>query len=231
VIKSYQGVEKLIGRDPSTLIPMPRADDPDGFRAVMSKLGMPEAPDKYNLGLKNGEFDPNYEKWARGAFHKAGLTEKQAASLAADNNAFFKEIAEKSEADYRVALESDKQALLAEWRGGHDRMMNSAQMAAKQLGFTPEMIDAIERTVGYKDTMKHFAALGQKMSEDNFVSTASGGSAQKFGSALTPEEAKGQWDAMKADPSENAALFDVSHPGHKAAKEKQTRLFKIMYPD
>src|SRR3990172_4178733 len=45
VIKSYQGAEKLIGRDPSTLLVMPRADDPVGQRAVFSRLGMPETAD------------------------------------------------------------------------------------------------------------------------------------------------------------------------------------------
>jgi hypothetical protein len=36
---------------------------------------------------------------------------------------------------------------------------------------------------------------------------------------------------MKADPAQSAALRDSQHPGHEAAKLKQTQLFKIMYPE
>jgi hypothetical protein len=56
IVKSYQGVEKLIGRDPSTLITMPRMDDPEGVKSVFQKLGLPESPDKYDMtvGLPKG---------------------------------------------------------------------------------------------------------------------------------------------------------------------------------
>lgn len=229
VVKSYQGAEKLIGRDPSTLIPLPRADDPAGARAVLAKLGLPESPDKYDFPKPtSGEVDATYEKWARDTFHKIGLTGDMAKQLTAAHNEFITNALAQREKDYTQRVEADKSALLAEWRGGHERMMNLAQTAAKSLGFSSEMVDAIEQAVGYAGTMKFFAQLGAKLGEDTFVSPDG---KPRFNGALTPAEAKAEWDKMRLDPNTLAALKDVMHPAHKQVKEKQNELFKVMYPE
>jgi hypothetical protein len=230
VVKSYQGAEKLIGRDPSTLLQMPRADDPAGFREVMSKLGLPASPDKYEFDKPEGlSIDEGYQTWAKQAFHKAGVPAPVAKALVAEHNAHVKAQLDARDTEYKAAVTADKAALLKEWGGGHERMLNAAQTAAKSLGFTGEMVDALEQSLGYAGTMKFFAQLGQKLGEDNFVSESSrdGG---RFSDTMTPAEAKAAWEGMKIDPTMRAALSDNQHPGHKAAKEKQTRLFGIMYP-
>lgn len=230
VYKSYRGVETLVGRDPSTLVPLPRLDDPEGFRSVMQKLGLPESPDKYEFDKPaDMALDEGYMGWARQTFHKIGLPAAQAKQLTAEHNAYIKGVMEQQAKDYDLSVASDKQALLKEWGGGHERMMNAAQTAAKSLGFTPEMIDSMEKTVGYASTMKFFAQLGSKLGEDKLVNQEGG--PQRFGDALTPDEAKIQWEQSKLDPNFVKALNDNQHPGHKAAKEKQTRLFGIMYPN
>lgn len=231
VVKSYQGAEKLIGRDPNTLLVMPRADDPEGFRAVMTKLGLPESPDKYEFAKAEGlPVDAGYEKWSRDTFHKLGLPASVVKALTAEHNAYVKGVLEQQTKDYEQRVAADKSALVAEWRDGHERMMNAAQSAAKNLGFTGEMIDALEKSIGYAATMKFFANMGQKMGEDGFV-TSGEGKPGKFGQGLTPAEAKAEWDAMKADPVMSKALFDPTHPAHAQAKARQERLFKTMYPD
>ena len=230
VIKSYQGAEKLIGKDPSQLLVMPRADDPAGFRAVFAKLGMPETPDKYEFAKPADGIaaDASYEAFARGAFHEAGLTASMAKTLTAKHNEYVKSVIEQQTKDYNLSVETDKKALLAEWKGGHERMKNAAESAAKALGFTPEMIDGIEKTVGYAGTWKFFADLGKKMGEDNFVLGKDKGG--QFAGSLTPAEAKVQAQAMERDPTTVAALKDVMHPQHKAMKAKRDELYKVMYP-
>ena len=232
VIKSYQGAEKLIGQDPSQLVRLPRSDDAAGFRTVMQKLGLPESADKYDFG-KPGQgdlpWDDGYVNWAKGAFHKAGVPADMAKQLMAEHNAYVKSVTEQQSKDYQLSVQTDKQALLKEWGGGHERMMNIAQTAAKALGFTAEMVDAIEQSVGYAGAMKFFVDLGKKMGEDSFVS--GGGGPKNFGDVLTPNEAKVQWEAMKLDPQVVAALKDNQHPAHKSTKDKQTRLFAIMFPE
>lgn len=226
VIKSYRGAETLLGRDPSTLLVIPRADDPVGFRAAMTRLGMPETHDKYEINVPKG-VDPKYGDWARQTFHKLGLTASQAKDLSNANNEFAAAAAVESDKTYNLQVQTDKHALLVEWGGGHERMMSAAQTATRSLGMTGEMIDALEKSMGYAGVMKYLAGLGQKMGEDSFVS---GVSKPGFGGTMTPEEAKIEYEKAKLDPNFTKALFDNQHPGHKAAKTKQTQLHALMYP-
>ncbi len=230
VIKSYQGAEKLIGKNPDSLLVMPRADDPAGLRAVLGKLGLPETADKYEFAKppEGLSADASYEAFARGTFHKIGLLPGQVKDLTAAHNEYVAGVVKQQAKDYEVKVTTEKASLLKEWGGGHERMMAAAKSAAGALGFTGEMIDAMESAVGYAGTYKFFAALGQKMGEDGFV--IGGDKSSKFGTSLTPAEAKVEYDSMRADPIMAKALVDRSHPQHAQAKEKQTRLFGIMYP-
>jgi len=230
VIKSYQGVEKLIGRDPSTLIPIPRLDDPEGVKSVFQKLGLPESPDKYDMSVglpKGAKPDEGFAKTMQGLLHKANVTDGQAKTLVAEWNALQTAQREQAATDYELNVQADKQALLDEWKGGHDRMMNRAKTAATSLGFTTELIDAIEKQVGYAATYKMFAEIGGKLGEDTLVTPNKN---TEFAATLTPEEAKAQLATARSDPNHIAALKDKSHPGHKLAQEKENRLFAIMYP-
>lgn len=225
--KSYRGVETLVGRDPSTLLPVPRADDPAGQRAVFARLGMPETADKYEIDVPQGT-DPAYANWAKGVFHAAGLTATQAKAVAKANNDYVAAQQIEAQKSYDRQVTTDKAALVAEWRGGYERMMAAAQTAVSALGFSGEMVDALETALGYAGTMKFFAALGQRMGEDSFES---GTSKPGFAGQMTPDEAKQEWEKMKLDPAQKAALFDNMHPGHKEAKRKQAELFSIMHPN
>jgi hypothetical protein len=229
-VRSYRDAEKLIGRDPSTLLVMPRADDPAGFLGVMDKLGRPADATKYELDVPKGATaDEGYQKWAKDAFHKLGLTAAQAKTLSAEHNAYAAARQAQADTDYKTAVAGEKQALLNEWKGGHERMMNAAQTAAKSLGFTGEMVDAMEAQIGYAATMKFFAGLGSRMGEDSLV--LAGDKSTKFGDSLTPAEAKSEWEAKKLDEPFMKALMDKSHPGHAGAQKKQTDLFAIMFPN
>lgn len=230
IVKSYQGAEKLIGRDPNTLVQLPRADDPDGQRALFQKLGLPESPDKYDMtmGLPQGaKPDETFSKSMQAVFHKAGLTDGQAKALVGDWNAMQLAATAQATKDYELNVQADKQALLDKWKGGHDRMMNAAKTTAQGLGFTPELIDAIERQVGYAKTYEMLAAMGTKLGEDGLVIP---GKTPGFENHLTPAEAKTQLDGLRMDGNHTKALMDPSHPGHKAAKDKETKLFTVMYP-
>ena len=231
VIKSYQNAEKHIGRDPDTLLVIPRADDPDGARAVFAKLGMPEKPEAYDMkvGLpQDAKMNDGFAKNMQGVLHKAGLTAAQAKTLVGEYNAM--QVAQIAQAakDYELNVQADKQALLDEWKGGHDRMLNRAKTAATTLGFTPELIDAIEKHVGYAKTYKLLADMGAKLGEDGLVT---GTKQTGFNTALTPAEAKAEFDNAKLDPNFVKALGDKSHPGHAAATAKQTAWFRIMFPE
>lgn len=231
VIKSYRNAEQLIGKNPDQLLVLPRADDPAGFRSVLQKLGLPESPDKYEFAKTEGVTpDAGYEAWARNTFHELGLLPDQVKNLTAKHNEYVKAQLTKQAQDAQLRVQTEKSDLVREWGAGHERMINAAKTAANALGFTGDVIDAIEAKVGYKGTMKLFAALGQKLGEDGFVGGKSNGAGGGLGTQLTPAEAKAQWDSMRIDPVMGKALTDSTHPAHKQAKEKQQALFAIMYP-
>lgn len=228
-LKGYREAEKFIGKDPSTLLQIPRADDPSGLLAVLDRLGRPATADKYEFakppeGIKP---DEGYQTWARGTFHEIGLLPGQVKTLTEKHNAYVAEQMKQAETDYNASVEADKKTLAAEWRNGHDRMMGMAKAAAKTLGFDEALIEGIERSKGYAGTWKFFATLGQKMGEPGFV--ASNGT-PKFDGALTPQEASAEWDKMKNDPIVMKALLDKTHPDNAKHQKRQNDLYAIMYP-
>lgn len=230
VIKSYQGAEKLLGRDPSTLVTLPRADDPEGRRALLGKLGVPETPDKYEFdNPKDTPLDEAYMGFLKQTFHKLGIPAAEAKELTKAHNEYIQAQIQKEIDDYNLRVDTDRKALADEWKGGQERMMNRAKTAATALGFTPEVVDAIEHSIGYAATMKLFAEIGGKLGEDSLV--IAGDKNNRFSETMTPAEAKAAWEATKLDENFTKALLDASHPGHKAAVEKQKKLFSIMHPE
>lgn len=230
VIKSYQGAEKLIGRDPNTLLALPKDGDQAAVRGVLGKLGLPESGDKYEFDSIDGvDMDKEYVAWARGTYHRIGLLPGQVKELSKAHAEYVKAATEKQVKDYQLSLHADRQTLLTEWGAGHERMMAAAKHAAQGLGFTAEIIDAIERSVGYANTWKFFGNLGQRMGEDKFVS----GDVvdKKFNTGITPAEAAARWEEMKADKTIIESLKNPMHPNHEANKAKQRQLFKIMHPE
>jgi len=225
MIASHRSLEKLIGVDPKSVVRIPKAGDLEGQNAFYKQLGRPDTADKYDLGEG---LDPAYAGAAKEFFHKAGLSNEQAKAVVAANNEYLAGMREQQAKDYQLGVEAGEQQLQNEWRGGYDRMINQATQTAKMLGFTAEMIDGLESKMGYADTLKFLANLGNKISEDSFVS-ADGGKKQ-FAGTLTPQEATREWDQLKLDQNFLKALMDGDNPGHKAARDKQTRLFQIMFP-
>ena len=211
---------------------MPRAGDLEGQKAFRLALGMPETSDKYDFGdlSQVKGVNENYLKAARDWFHKSGLSQEQAAALVTANNAWATEQMAAQDTAYKASVAAGEQELRAEWKNGYDRMINQAGTTAKMLGISAEMIDGIESKIGYAGALKFLANLGTKLGEDSFVSLE-GGNARKFAGTLTPAEAKVQWDSMKMDKDFLAALMDNTNPGHKAAREKQTNMFKLMFPE
>ena len=61
------------------------------------------------------------------------------------HNEYIKGVMEQQTKDYDLNVQSDKATLQREWAGGYERMMNAATSAAQSLGFTGEMIDAMEQ--------------------------------------------------------------------------------------
>src|SRR5262245_18394353 len=103
---------------------------------------MPEKAEAYEIdGSVKWQADQPFAAWARGKIHEVGLTAAQAKALSAAYNAYGTEQATAADSEYKLLLAADEKSLQSEWRGGHDRMMNLARTAAKELGFSKPVFD------------------------------------------------------------------------------------------
>lgn len=230
IVKSYRGAETLIGRDPGSVLPIPKAGDTAAWEQTWSKLGRPESADKYDLkaGLPAGaNVDEGFTKAIGGLFHKAGLTAEQAKAVAAGYNELASGKQTQAETDRAANVTADKAALQTKWGGGYERQLATAKMAVAELGFSADEVNALEDVIGYGATMEKFAALGKRLSDPNFVT---GGDKPRFDGTLTPAEAGEEIRKMKMDKGFQASLFDVRHPAYKENKARWDNYHKIAYP-
>ena len=227
--KSAHSLEQMIGAPADEVIRLPKNATPDQTRSVLQRLGLPESPDKYEIYTDpNQPVNENFAKWAKETFHKAGMPAGMAKDITKAYSEFLGGALAQQSKDYELGVAADEKALHEEWKNGYDAQMNRASTAARQLGFTPEMVDAIEAAVGFGGTMRFFAGLASKMGESTFVSGDSNRGGQAFGMQVTPAEAKAEWDKLSTDKGFADALMNRTHPGHKAAVEKKSKLMSLM---
>jgi hypothetical protein len=178
---------------------------------------------------EGSQVDPEVGSTISGLFHKAGLSTAQADQITEGYNKFVAAKAEQEVKDYNLNYQADKDALMAEWRGGFDRKFNTARMAVKSLDLPQEAINGIESELGYANTIKLFAQIGEKLGEDKYVGSDAGNA--RFDGQMTPQEAAAQIAQMQLDPNVAKALTDRSHPSHKEMVAKRSRLFSVAYPE
>ena len=226
--KSAHSLEQMIGAPADEVVRLPKNADPATVRGILSRLGMPDTADKYEIA-KNPDGLPineNFTAWTRETFHKLGLTTAQAKDLSGAYVKFETDMRAQAEKDYQIGVDADDKALRTEWRAGYDTQMAKGQNAARALFKDhPEAIDAIETAIGYGPTMRLFADLGAKLGESGFVNGSP--SNPNFAATMTPAEAKAEWSKVAIDPGFAAALMNRQHPGHKAALEKKSALVAL----
>lgn len=227
--KSAYNLEKMMGAPADQLLRLPRSDDPEGFRQAMGRLGRPAEAKDYAIDPEGVEgFDPGFADAARSAFLDADLAKPQAEKLVSWWNTRNAEMVKQAADNYKLSVETGEKDLKKEWGNGYEKQFSIAEKAVKDLGFTEEMIDALDLRIGYAPTIRFLNGLGRKLGEDSFVSGKSGSFNPE---SMTPIEARQVWADMLQDPNMVKAMTDSMHPGHKAALEKKSKIFKVIYPD
>ncbi len=232
--KSFIAAQELVGADRIAL-PAPDAAA-DKWEAFYDRVGRPDTPDGYDLAppddLPEGfsysdEAADRFREWA----HAAGLTPRQASQL---HGAFVENVADTlhtlEAADAAAVAEADR-AVREAWGGDYDRNLALAGRALDALGGAA-LADSLtaaglmDADGAVKDPVIAFAfAEAGKMLGEEIV----GGDG---GTALpSAEAARRELETLKADGAHVAALTDESHPGHRAALEKRSRLFRLAYGD
>jgi len=218
--KSYIHAQKLVGSDK---IPIPNkyANDED-WSEVYDKLGRPKTPGEYKYDIPE---NANVNKKSLESFsdqaHKLGLLPTQANGMVKFYNEMLAQELQDSNSKATATLEKANKELKQEWGQAYDSKMQKARAVALSV-IDKEFLHSTHLNDGTKlgdhpTIIKAFAALADKMGEDNIVQ-ASGPS------YLTPAQLDKQIHELQQTGS---AYWDKNHPNHDAAvQEVQTLIQK-----
>lgn len=154
---------------------------PEDWAKFYDAVGAPKTADGYELPVPEGQ-DGAFAKTAAGWMADARLTPDQAKSLATKWNehvagmttaqaAKAQETATAAQVAKDAAVKRDEAALANEWGTEAEKNKGVAARAYKEF-FTPfageklpEMVTAIENSIGFAATMKLMHAIGSKLGE------------------------------------------------------------------
>lgn len=226
LLDSYRGLEKLRGVPQERLLALPeKADDADAMGKIYDRLGRPAKPEEYKLPEPKGaKADEKFMEWAKGTFHKLGLSSQQAANLTAEWNNFSESMMSGQTQAFQAELAKQEGQLKVEWGVDHDRNVAIAKKAAATFGISGEMIDQLESVMGFAGVMKHLHGIGSKLGEADFVDGGNGGG-KNFG-GMSANGAQARIKELTQDKGFMAKLMAQD----TAAKDEWNKLHAAAYP-
>lgn len=224
VLESYVNLEKLIGVPKERLVKLPETPDAPEWGEIYGRMGRPEKPEGYKFAVTEKLGDPEFSKTASAMFHKAGLTAKQAETVAAELNTYFDTKVTTGETDYKTKVESDLASLKKEWGAAFDQNVAAAKNAGVKLGIAPDKMQALESVLGFGGTVKFVHELGTKLGEANFVA-GDGTGGPGFGIS-TPVAAKARINELMGDPEFTRRYL----AGETPQRQEMERLHQQAYP-
>lgn len=193
---------------------------PDEAKALLGRTGVPESPDKYDIGEDKIAQDPTLAKWFTSTAHKAGVPQDAVKIFAEEYVAF----AESQQRELLTRLEelkkSNHEQLKQDWGAVYDERLKLSDEGIDKLGI-PDLRKTLEDThmLHSAPLRKAFAEIGRLLSEDRGPETKN----NKF--ALSAEEAKS--DLVKFRNEYKNELLNSSHPQHRwAVEELERRLLR-----
>lgn len=210
ILKSYRGVEKLVGAPPDQVVRWPKdAADEAGWQTVRDRLGVPKDAKDYDFsGVKYADGkvvdDAALLDAIRATAANLKLPKDAAPEIAQAIVKQNEAHAASREAERQALITADKQALAKSWGANADAnkfvAVNAMKAVMKATGLDDskmaEGINAIEQALGYVPTMQMFLAIGQKIGEDRFVTSETG---RATGGVLTREQAVARMAELSKD--------------------------------
>ena len=180
--QSHFSAAKLIGRDPATLLPLPKnAADEAGWNNVYEKLGVPKDVTAYKFeGLKfadGKEPDKAFTDWLAQQSLELKLDPNRAKTFAQNIVKHMDSVEAGEAAETTAATQAEVAALKTNWGKNWDANLFVAKRAAEALGISPDTVKALQdlNGVGYAKVMEMFRTIGEKMGEDTFVRNSNPG--------------------------------------------------------
>lgn len=209
MVSSYRELEGKFLSGDKIVLPK-EGDSADVVEAFHKAIGRPDAAEKYDIQLGEGEeLNEDLAKVVREAAFKAGMPAGMFAPVAEAFNGYMREVLQSHEA----AQVQQRDAGVAEYRSEVGDKFNThiaaGNKAMRLLELSGEDIAGIEQGLGTKKTLALFAKLGMGMGEDILLDA---GGRPKF--SMSREEAQaeldrvgkepGYLDKLKADPNVKA---------------------------
>jgi len=221
---SYHNLEKLMGADKAGRTVVMLGDDasPEDRNEFYSKLGRPEAPDKYSLQAPEGTTDTTRLDMMRNAAFDAGITETQMNALAAADAQYLELATNRFNDDAVVSTAEATLELKKDWGAAYDLKVAGIDVVASKLGFTEGQLDGLRNSMGPVAAMKFVDGLNTKIGDHDYESGET-----LTGNYKTPEQAKQEMGELTMNKEFMDAWTDRAHPGHKVAVEKKATLARL----
>lgn len=226
MLTSYQNIEKLKNVDGKDLFNIQADMDPEAREKVYQALGRPDAPENYSIEVGEGDI-PELADWYKGAAHKHGLSDTQAAGIYAEFNEQMNGMASSSNEGIAAAHQQGIEAIQKEWGNAWESKVNVATRAAEHHGITQDMQIAIKEAGLAPEFLKAMASVGTMMGEGQMVGTSPTDAKAAVG-MLSPKEAASQRDKMINNPEFKARMYSQNAETRKAAAAELQPLYKAM---
>jgi hypothetical protein len=220
--EAYQNAEKALS---SRSFEPPKPEDAAGWAKIKAAMGVPEAPDKYDLGEAGKALKPEaLQQWSP-VFHQLGLSNEQASKLIATTTEMATKAQEAQHEAFVKQSEAAAERLKLEhgdkWPAFHDIASRGFNLIKQQLKMDDAKIDALERALGTREMLSLAHMIGEAKVEAGFV--ASDGQHR----AMTKDQARQAIAGFKGNPEKSAALLRSDHPNHAAVLSEWTQLRRI----
>ena len=223
LVKGFRNAEKYIGTPADKLVKIPDWDKADKVELdqIYSKLGRPNDPKEYNLPVPEG-FTHDFADWAKGTFHEAGLSARQASAVTAKWNEYVAGIMEGDDASKAQAMKDQEAGLRNEWGDAYDKYDSMAANAINSLGVKDNQLAALRDSLGFDGAMKMFANIGEKIGEAQYVS----GEGRGGNGPMTPAQAVSKISQLQGDKEWVSKYL----AGNVESRNEMERLMKMAYP-
>ena len=225
--KGFVHAQKLIGAK-RVEAPLPTWGDNE-WNGFYDTVGRPKTAGDYVPpkieGLELKTDDPRWKQTAD-ALHKAGLTQRQADVVLGrywEDQVTASKATKTSQENARLQAEA---TLKAEWGDKYDSNLDLAKATVTKFGDEALMTYINEQGGNDPRLIKTLSRIGAAMMEDK----SRGGSAADGLQVTDATRATQEINRLKVDKDFQAALFKKDHPGHAAAVQQWTNLFKVATP-
>lgn len=199
--RSLVSAQNMLGRDPNSLMVVPKADDAVAMRAAMTKLGLPDDISGYKLSpIEDGVAfmapDTQLAKDWIAFSHKEGM-------LPSHTNAAYGFLAKYMTQQHKDAgsalaaqAETNATALKTEWGEAFDKNIRLADFAVDKLGGDSDDFRSAINDAGLgtnSAVMKALVKIGSMLAED---AGDGDGPAGGFGDSMDPNEARARGKAI-----------------------------------